>query len=64
VIAARSYIHYYAEGLGNGRGILRCDVVVDGLLVRELSGERGSPAPFDTVRQHEQLVVLDDEVAR
>jgi hypothetical protein len=63
MIGARSYIHYYAEGLGNGRGILRCDVVVDGVLVPELSGEVGSPAPIDTVRQHERTFVLH-EVAR
>lgn len=53
-----SYIHYYAESLGHGRGVLRCDVVVEGQLVNELSGVEGSPAPLETVRKHERKVVL------
>lgn len=54
----RSYIHRYAETLGNGRGIMRVDVVIDGKLVNELSGTEGSPAPLETVRKHEERVSL------
>lgn len=56
-----NYIDYYAESLGNGRGILRCDVVVNGELVQELSGTVGSPAPMATVQQHERRVTLSPE---
>lgn len=56
---ARSFIHHYAESLGNGRAIMRVDVVFDGKLVD--SHTEGSPAPMETVRQHESMYVMRDE---
>lgn len=53
-----SYIHRYAEPCGKGRGIMRVDVVVDDRLISELSGTEGSPAPFETVKAHEEKVML------
>ncbi len=52
----RSYIHYYAEPLGNGRAVMRVDVVADGDLVE--SHTDGSPAPIETVRAYERKVRL------
>jgi hypothetical protein len=49
-------MHYYAESLGHGRAILRCDVVIDGEL--EDSHTVGSPAPVDTVRKQERTTPL------
>lgn len=39
----------YPEPVGNGRAIMRVDVVHDGRLVE--SHTEGSPAPIDTVRR-------------
>lgn len=52
----RSYIHRYAESLGHGRAIMRCDTVIDGVLVE--SHVEGSPAPLKTVQAHEEKVML------
>jgi hypothetical protein len=52
----RNFIEYYAEPLGNGRAIMRCDIVVEDKLL--LSYTVGSPAPETTVRQHEQKISL------
>lgn len=52
-------VHYYAEPLGFGRGILRCDVVVDGELM--MSYPVGSPAPFAIVLAAERTVPLDKQ---
>jgi hypothetical protein len=46
-------IRYYAESLGNGRAIMRVDVVRDGVLVD--SRTDGSPAPIETVRKCERV---------
>lgn len=57
----RSLIHYYSEPVGNvadGRAVLRRDVIVDDVLVPELSGILGSPAPVATVREHERTIDL------
>jgi len=56
-MTGRSFIHYYAESLGHGRGILRVDVVHDDQLVE--SHEVGSPAPIQTVRKHERTIELN-----
>ena len=44
--------HYFAEPLGRGRAIMRCDTVIDGKLVS--SQTVGSPASMATVRAHER----------
>lgn len=51
-----SYIRYHAVDLGFGRAVMRREVVIDGEYVAELSGTTGSPAPIETVRQHERMV--------
>lgn len=53
---ARSEIVYYAEPLGHGRGIMRCDVVWQGELIS--SELDGSPAPLATVQAHERRVSI------
>ena len=53
-----SYISYYAEALGHGRAILRCDVVIDGELVE--SHTVGSPAPIESVRAAERTANLGE----
>lgn len=53
-----SFVDYYAESLGHGRGVMRRDVVIEGVLVPELSGLDGSPAPLATVQRHERRVAL------
>lgn len=52
-----SYIAYYAEPLGHGRAIMRCDLVVDGQLADSYTV--GSPAPLETVRKHERRTPLN-----
>lgn len=52
----QSYISHYAEPLGNGRAIMRVDIVIDGQLVD--SHTEGSPAPIETVRRHESTTQL------
>lgn len=54
--APMSFIHYYADPLGHGRAIMRCDIVVDGAMVQSYTV--GSPAPLDTVRRYERRVPL------
>lgn len=51
-----SYIAYFVEPLGNGRAVMRVDIVVDGVLVD--SHLEGSPAPIETVRRYERKVTL------
>lgn len=52
-----SYINYYAEPLGHGRAIMRCDIVDDnGDLVD--SHTVGSPAPLVTVRAAERRTTI------
>ena len=53
-----SYIHRYPDPLPGGRAIMRVDVVIDGELVNELSHLEGSPAPFATVKAHEERIAL------
>lgn len=50
-MTAPSFIRSYAEPLGDGRAVMRVDVIVDGAL--DHSYLDGSPAPIDTVRQYE-----------
>jgi len=55
-MAGPSYISYYAEPLPHGRAIMRCDIVVDGVLVQTY--ETGSPAPMASVKAAEDRVEL------
>jgi hypothetical protein len=53
----RNAIHDEVERLPGGRGQLHRDIVIDGQVV--MSHRLGSPAPYETVAQHERHVDLD-----
>ena len=52
----KNYIHRYAELLPGGRAIMREDFVIDDELVQSYT--TGSPAPMETVKKHEEFIVL------
>jgi hypothetical protein len=52
----RNFIDYSAESLGNGRAVLRRDVVVHNTLVESYTV--GSPAPIESVREAETRIDL------
>lgn len=51
-------IIYFADPLPGDRAQPRRDVVIDGVIVPELSGTIGSPGPAVAVRAHERTVAL------
>lgn len=53
----RSFVEYAAEPLAHGRAIMRCEIVINGVV--EQSYLVGSPAPIETVRKHESRHYLD-----
>jgi hypothetical protein len=61
---SRNYIHYYASPLPGNRAILMMDVVIDDKIQNDLSMATGSPAPLETVKQHERMFDLNPLIER